>query len=655
MKLPLSWLKKYIPVSMTAEHLADKLTLSGSKVESLENIGGEPVIDIEVTTNRPDCLSILGLAYEVSAITGKKVIVPAAYRGAGKTLKNKTAKISISIQDKKACSRYTARIIENVSVKASPIEVQKFMSYMGTRAVSNVVDATNYVLFECGQPLHAFDLDKIRGGQIIVRFSKNGEKFQGIDGIEYALDDKTLVIADQERPIAIAGVMGGKLTEVTHDTKNILLESAYFDLALVRQAAKKYKITTESSYRFERGVDPTFLSRASQRAADLMIEWGGGTDVSGLIDKNFMATEKRSDITLRLDRMEALLGVKIPASRASQILKSLSLTVKPVGKDKLKVSRTSSRRDLAQEADLIEEVLRIDGFDKIPVKLPQSRHGLVDLRNRKALRTRELKKWMAALGFQEIMSYSLLSEKVLQNTSIAPENCHKVANAVSAEQAFFRPSLMPGLLQAILFNASRKATGLRLFEIGNVYEKNQERTVLSFVLYGMWEENWRRKSEASLYEAKGVAENVLEYLGETAPDIKIESISSQILKKWDIGHPVYYCELTLDTILKDKAKVTKIRPVPKYPSVKRDIAVVLESSHTVRDLMDAMQQAAAPHLRSVTLFDEFMGKGIPQGKRSLAFSLNYQKDDGTFTDPEIQKLQDQVGEVLKGRFHAEFR
>ncbi len=654
MKLPIAWLKKYIDVTIKADDLADKLTLSGSKVECVENIGGEPVIDIEVTTNRPDCLSILGLAYEVSAITGKKVIAPAAYRGAGKISKNKTDKIAISIQDKKACPRYTARIIENISVKSSPIEVQKFMSYMGARAVSNIVDATNYVLFECGQPLHAFDLDKIKGTQIIIRLSKNGEKFQGIDGIEYTLDDKTLVIADAERTIAIAGVMGGKLTEVTHDTKNILLESAYFDLALVRQAAKKYKITTESSYRFERGVNPAFVSLASQRAADLIIEWGGGSD-TGLIDKNHMPSEKKLDITLRLDRMESLLGVKISGSRASQILKSLSLTVKPVGKDKLKVSRTSSRRDLAQEADLIEEVLRIDGFDKIPVKLPQSRHGLVDLRNRKALRTRELKKWMAALGFQEIMSYSLLSEKVLQNTSISADSCHKVANAVSAEQAFFRPSLMPGLLQSILFNASRKATGLRLFEIGNVYEKDQERTVLSFALYGMWEENWRRKNEASLYEAKGVLENVLEYIGESSAAAKIESVPQQVLKKWDISHPVYFCELTLDTILKDKPKTTRIKPVPKYPSVKRDIAVVLESSHTVQDLTDAMQQAAAPHLRSVTLFDEFMGKGIPQGKRSLAFSLNYQKDDGTFTDPEIQKLQDQVGEVLKSRFHAEFR
>ncbi len=640
---------------MSAEILADKLTLSGSKVECVENIGGEPVIDIEVTTNRPDCLSIMGLAHEVSAITGKKVSIPPVYKTSEKPLKDKVSRVKIFVQDKKACSRYTARILENVSIKPSPIEVQKFMSYMGARAVSNAVDATNYVLFECGQPLHAFDLDKIKGSEIIVRFANKGEKFLGIDGLEYTLDDKTLVIADAERVIAIAGVMGGKLTEVTHETKNILLESACFDLALVRQAAKKYKLSTESSYRFERGVNPELVSKASKRAAELILEWAGGVDTFGLLDKNFSSHKKEPDVTLRLDRMEMLLGMKISASRTTQILKSLSLTVKASGKDKLKVSRTPARRDLAQEADLIEEVLRIEGFDKIPVKLPQSRHGLDDLRNCKALRTRELKKWMAALGFQEIMSYSLLSEKALQNTNISLESCHKVANAVSAEQAYFRPSLLPGMLQAILFNASRKAHSLKLFEIGNVYENGQEKTVLSFALYGMWEENWRRKSEASLYEAKGVLENILNYLGSANANFSIESVHPGILKKWDIAHPVYFVTVTLDDILKAKKITSRVVPVPKYPTVKRDIAAILESSYSVQDLSEAMKQAASPYLTSVTLFDEFVGKNIPQGKRSLAFSLQYQKQDGTFTDPEIQKLQDQVGLILKEKFKAEFR
>ena len=277
MKLPIRWLKKYIECNLSAEKLEEMLTMSGTKVEGVEKKRDEVVIELEVTTNRPDCLSILGLAHEVSALTGKKVTQPLSYRkeavssraeSRDQTRHDSRSKHSgmtfgITIEDKKACPLYTGRLLQNVTVKSSPTEARELLELTGTRTISNVVDATNFVLFESGQPLHAFDFDKIKGAKIIVRYAHQDEKLLGIDGIEYTLDEKILVIADAERAIAIAGVIGGKLTEVTHATKNILLEAAYFDPALVRQAARKCKISTDSSYRFERGVDPAGVASAS--------------------------------------------------------------------------------------------------------------------------------------------------------------------------------------------------------------------------------------------------------------------------------------------------------------------------------------------------------------------------------------------------------
>ncbi len=393
MKLPFSWLKKYIDVTLSAEKLAELLTLSGNKVEAVHGQGPDSVLEIEVTTNRPDTLSILGMAYETGAVTGKKVKMPAAYTGSspksfiGDRFDSRfrgNDKTGISVEDKKACPRYTARVIQNVRVAPSPQEIQKLLSLAGTRAISNIVDVTNFVLYECGQPMHAFDLDKIKGNQIIVRRAREGEKFLALYGVEYILNKNTLVVADEARPIAIAGVIGGKLTEVTPSTKNILLESAYFDPALVRQASKKYKISTESSYRFERGVQWDQIDKASLRATQLIQEWAGGEDVSGLIDKSFAQAPKLKPVALRLSQVQDLLGLKISLTRVEAIFKSLSFSVKKSSGGKLLVTPSAARRDISIEADLLEEILRIEGFDKTPERLPVARYFAARFVDRKA-------------------------------------------------------------------------------------------------------------------------------------------------------------------------------------------------------------------------------------------------------------------------------
>ncbi len=655
MKFPIRWLKKYIDCNLSPEKLEEMLTMSGSKVETVEKKGADAVIEIEVTTNRPDCLSILGLAYEVSVLTGKKVSAPKSYFQK-EPARKASAGFSIQIESKKACPLYTARLIQNVAVKPAPQEAREFLELTGTRAISNVVDATNFVLFESGQPLHAFDFDKIKGGKVIVRYARKGEKFLGIDGIEYMLDEKTLVIADAERVIAIAGVIGGKLTEVTGSTKNILLESAYFDPALVRQAARKYKISTDSSYRFERGVDPVGVAAASRRATELILEWAGGQDVSGLAEKRSLGAKKPKDIVLRVSRVLKILGMAVSQKRILAILKALALKAKPSGKDKILVKYSSFRRDIVREEDLVEEILRIEGFEKIPSVIPPTRYGAASPESRKAARIPELKKFLSALGFSEIITYSLMSARLLKDSGFETEKTHKVVNSASAGQEYFRPSLLPGLLETAVFNIHRKAPGLKLFEIGNCYRDQREETVLGILIYGSFENNWQRKCTASFYDLKGVTENISKFLG--AQDSRLthlENVAPAILKNFDIPHEVYYAEIVLDEVLARTAPAGRVRPVAKFPVVRRDLAFIVDEKVPVAQLEEVMKTSAGPNLQEVALFDQYIGKNIAAGKRSLAFSLAYQKETSTFTDIEIQALQERVGQALKSQFAVEFR
>ena len=695
MKLPITWLKQYIPISWSAEKIADALTMSGAKVEQVDRKSGDPVLEIEVTTNRPDCLSVLGLAKEVSVLTGKTIKYPKvsvepglSSPSAAKALADKLRRGSngekklpkIVIEDKKGCPKYTARLIEGIAVQSSPLEVQKCLEWMGARPINNVVDATNFVLFEMGQPLHAFDLDKLAGGKIIVRRAKPGEKFLGIDGIEYTLDEKTLVIADAEKPVAIAGVMGGKLTEVTDNTKNILLESAFFDPGLVRQASRKYKLSTDSSYRFERGVDAGSVFSASARAAELILEWGGG-QAEPLIEKGNFKKTKPKNIVLKIDRVEALIGMKIPFSKIISILKNLGFKIKLSGKNKILVTPHSARHDIVIEADLIEEILRIEGFDKVSAAIPVTHHPETPVEDAQATGILELKKFLSSIGLKEIITYSLIPERFLVNSAFTDlSRAQKIANPTSADQEYLRPLLLPGTLQSILFNAHRKAASLKLFEIGNRYIDSAEETVMAVSLYGNLEEHWKRKMPVSFYDLKGIIEMTLRFLKiknyewrENEPCPKYENSSSlhvggqkigtlgvlnqELLKNWDIPHAVIYAELDLNNFFKrlNERETPRVKALPKYPSVRRDIAFIIDEKISVRSLETLMRQSAAPLLKETHLFDEYAGKNIASGKRSLAFSLAYQKETGTFTDEEINTLQSKVGEALKSTYQVEFR
>lgn len=677
MKLPLSWLKEYVPVSLSVEELAERLTMSGSKVERVEKNGGDSVLDLEITTNRPDCLSLLGLAREVSALTGRAIKFPKI--PAGKPSRGGRSFV-VELDDRKGCPRYTARLLRGVAVKPSPEDAARCLRLVGSRPVSNVVDATNFALFETGQPLHAFDFDKIKGGVIIVRRARKGEKFLALDGNEYALDEKTLVIADAERVIALAGVIGGKLTEVDSGTANVLLESAVFDPKLVRHASRQYKISTESSARFERGVTPEGVLSASRRCADLILSWAGGKE-AGFAAKGPLSKSRAKRIVLRPDRVESLLGVRVDSKKIVRILSALGFRAKAARGGKMLVAVPFFRRDVVQEADLIEEIVRLEGFDRMPAAIPVTRHAASGPQDEKAVRVLELKGYLAAIGFNEIVTYSLLSGKALVDScGCSPDDpgdnlLRKIANAVSAEQEYFRPSLLPGMANAVAYNLHRKAGSIKFFEIGNVAQGDAERTMLSLAISGGFEANWRRTSEASFFDLKGVVENLLGHCG--AGDWRFEEqpsgavsvwaggralgalsgLSPLVLKHWDIPREVFYAELGLDDLFApaDRKRRTRVRPAPRFPSVKRDIAFVVDEKIPVAELEALMKRTAAPYLSEVFLFDQYVGKNIAPGKRSLAFSLAYQKEDGTFTDEEVQAVHQRLGQVLREQYQAEIR
>jgi phenylalanyl-tRNA synthetase beta chain len=374
--------------------------------------------------------------------------------------------------------------------------------------------------------------------------------------------------------------------------------------------------------------------------------------------------------------MEKILGMKIPQTRVSQIFRSLSLETHPAG-NKVVLDRTGLRDDLKIEEDLIEEVLRIEGFDKIPTALPWTNHTDADLKDVKKTRLSEFKKYLAASGFQEIITYSLLSEKALLDTGFKTTDAVRITNAVSAEQAFLRPSLLSGALQSAVHNLHRKNAAGRFFEAGKRFSKNSEETALSLTLYGNFEDNWKRRSPVTFYDLKGAVENILAYFkidgvewrdaAEGAFSQGIEGswhgkkivtlggLSPSLLKVWDIPTEVFYAEFSLDVLLASEPPSRRVRSLPKYPSAKRDVAFVADEKILVGDLEKAVRRAAGPSLQEVVLFDEYKGKGIAAGKRSLAFSLSYQKETGTFTEEEIQALQTRVTEALKAEYAVEFR
>ncbi|OGX05737.1 MAG: phenylalanine--tRNA ligase subunit beta, partial [Omnitrophica WOR_2 bacterium GWA2_47_8] len=478
MKLSYNWLKDYVAVKLPPEKLAHRLTMAGLEVEKIESVNGDSVFELEVTPNRPDCLNVLGLAREVSAILDASLKAPKVEK-----LRIPSQKIDISVEDKKDCGRYIGTLISDVKVASSARWLEEKLQSIGTRGINNVVDITNFCLMELGQPLHAFDHDKLKGGAIIVRRARSGETIVTIDGVERKLDPSILVIADAQRPVAIAGIMGGRDTEVSERTKNILLESAYFDQVLIRRASRKLGLSSDSSYRFERGVAMQTVETASTRAAELIKKEAGGK-VSAQQDV-FSKTQKKAApaIALSLREINDRLGSNLSLAKCKAILNRLGFSVSSSGKDKLRLTAPAFRNDIKENVDIVEEVARIIGYDNLPLSIPRIQVENITIKSNQT-HEKKIRGILTALGFDEIITYSMVNQSMLDKTALGHLKGVRVQNPLSQDQEMLRPAVLPSLLSIVLLNLNRGQKDLRLFEIGKVYSCEAEKKMINIVASG---------------------------------------------------------------------------------------------------------------------------------------------------------------------------
>jgi len=471
MKVSYNWLKSYIPTSLPAEKLAERFTLSGTEVVGLEKVSGDQVFDFEITPNRSDCLSVLGIAREAGTLLNRKLKEPTLSNhrtmntSKGKAFPRIGLPLSIQIADKKGCARYIGRAFDQAQVLSSPKWLRDRLISIGQRPINTVVDITNFCLMESGQPLHAFDYDKVKGAAIIVRRARKNEKIVCLNGVEYTLDESILVITDSEKPIAIAGIMGGKGTEVTESTQRVLLESAYFDPVRVRRASRKLALTTDSSYRFERQVDWKNVAWTSERASRLMGEMSKARPASKVIDVKTSPPPREKKIDLEMKELVRVLGSSLLKGRCRRILEHLGFSAK-LKRSSIAVTVPSFRKDVLKPIDLIEEIIRIEGFDKVSLKLPQTIYALdksQEYGNRSYQLTAATRQFLSAIGLSELITYSLISGEWLKSCQLPRSRAMRIKNPLSLEQEYLRPSLMPGLLNAAGYNVRRKAKNVRFF------------------------------------------------------------------------------------------------------------------------------------------------------------------------------------------------
>jgi phenylalanyl-tRNA synthetase beta chain len=670
MLISYKWLCDYIDTKFPAEKLAELFTMSGLSVASVKTLGDDHIIEIEVTSNRPDWLSYTGVARELAAITGEK---PRIHETKDQRPKTKD-QIKIKIEDKKLCPRYTARIIKNVKVGPSPAWLKAKIEAMGLRSVNNIVDITNFCLFETGEPMHAFDLDKLKGPEIIVRKAKKLEKIVAIDGAEKTLDESILVIADKERPVAIAGVMGGMDTEVTGATKNILLEAASFDPISIRRASRKLAISTESSYRFERKVDLENIIYSSDRASALILELAGG-EAGEMVDAGEKSVPKKA-VSLRYSRLNKVLGLEIPEAAAKKILTALGLKEKSSSKEKAEFEIPELRGDLTDEIDLIEEVARIYGYGKIPATIPEISEQPVR-RPFEDIVEDKIRSVLTGFGYSEILTYSLLSRKFIQAEGLTQDGVVEVANPLSNEQEVMRPSLLAGLLNSMLWNINRKAKDLKLFELGSIYikegdDKFAQKGCLSIGIMGEISPGVLGVSRnCDLFDLKGALEILFEELGIASFDIKeledsrfapsgramievngenvatLGQVSSNVLANFNIKGKVYAALVQLEPLLKHARLEKHFKELPKYPSVSRDISIIAGKEATNAAIIEIIKKAGGAILKDVKLIDRYAGKQIPEGKASLTYRLEYQDPKKTLEDKDILDIHSKIMKALE--------
>ena len=689
MKLTFSWLREFVDVKKSPQETAYALTMAGLEVESLASLGGPEdwVMEVAVTPNRGDCLGILGLAREVAALTGGRLRLPAILphaKGSGME-----RLVDVQIRSPNLCPRYSARMVLGVRVADSPGWMRARLEACGIRAVNNVVDVTNYVMLETGQPLHAFDADRLATKRIVVREAGGIAKLVTLDGTERELAPGDLLICDGDAPIALAGVMGGKDSEVQWDTHAVLLEGAHFDPACVRRTAKRLAIHSEASHRFERGVDPEGTLYALGRAAFLLAEVAGGVPVRGIVDR-YPRRVKATPIVLREKKVSGLLGVELPRRETERLLKSLGMQVQSRSKTAARVVPPSYRRDLTREADLVEELARLHGYEKIPSTLPWVRpvgggHSV------RLQRERKVRAFLHGEGLTEMINLPFTSAEMnrrfcgLWRDRGTPVS---VLNPLAQDKTELRLSLIPGLLDNLRANLAQKARNFYGFDLGKVFCLNaqgsaEEKQHLAALLCGARARRGLRLKEETppnLLDAKGLVEGILEVLGiEAHPRWSAAGVGSFLhpgkaavfgFADREMGYlgelhpdlrevfqlePFLVLELDFEGLVQYAPRRLAARPLPRFPSVERDLAIVVDEAFPAQRIVGWVKELNHSLIEDVQVFDQYRGSPVPEGKKSLAYTISYRAEDRTLTDAEVNQLHHELAARIGDVFGAKLR
>jgi phenylalanyl-tRNA synthetase beta chain len=648
----------------------------------------DPVLEIDLTPNRADCLSMIGVAREVAAIQGTRLTLPQVNPAGADNPIQHLASVTIEAPDH--CPRYVARLLEDVLVKPSPFWLQDRLLSVGMRPINNIVDVTNFVMLECGQPLHAFDLDRLAGNRIVVRTANQGEKFVTLDQKERELDREMLMICDGEKPVAVAGVMGGLNSEIRSDTRRVLIESACFDALSVRKTSKKLGLGTDASRRFERGVDPAGTAQAAGRAAALMAQVSGGRLVSGVIDAHPRPWTPKT-IGLSMRRTHQILGVRVPKKKAAKLLTAIGFQVDSAPRrDELRITVPSFRVDVSRPEDLIEEVARLSGFDTIPTTFPRLPSGERPAAGRIELRER-IKTIMTGLGFTEVITYSFIHGRSCDRLRLPADDPRRqtvtVLNPLAEDQSVMRSSLVPGLLETLRFNLAQQTRRLKIFEIGKVFLHRPDAVLPDEpeMIAGMWSGSrdplsWHVKdTPCDFYDLKGSVEALLGALKlqavemTQAPEAQcvytrpghsgvimaggrqiglIGELHPDVRDAFDLKQTAFLFELAvgeLEALLSETQY--RMRSL-KFPAVARDITLIVDRSLEARAVLNAVDAMSIDMLESVQLFDVFSGGPVPAGKRSLSFRLTYRSPEKTLEDQEVNALHQFVTQRLLTAFQA---
>ena len=674
--------------------LSPEAKVGQSFAEHLGRSAGDMVYDLEITPNRPDWNSVIGIAREISAVTGNPLRIPNVAEGESDVTSQGSgtvaALVQVRIEDPELCPRYTARIVRGVKIGPSPAWLRETLEKVGIRSISNVVDVTNFVMLEVGQPLHAFDyklLSAEAGGNscpaIVVRRAQNGELFNTIDGQRRTLTESMLVISDIRHAIALAGVMGGENTEVNEQTGDVLIESACFKAQNIRATSRKLELRTESSYRFERGADVGICDWASRRAAQLILQTAGGQLVAGVVDVYPQPSPPRR-LTLRHTKVDQLLGVEIPVEHNIKSLQCLGLKIVNQNESKdCTIEAPTFRVDLKEEVDLIEEIARLYGVEKIRASVPR---GAIGFHSYDAVHDQlsEARRLLSGLGLDEAQGQTLVSDSAAKLITSEPVT---LDNPLSSEMNALRPSLWPGLLDSLRHNLNRKINDAGLFEVGRVFLSAngavREERRLAVALTGqrnpLFWTGEERGAQSDIYDLKGVLEEFLEQFGvrglsyvrrPESTTLLLESAAIQlgkqtvgelgqllpsVGKRYDLRHPVLLAELNFDLLLARRKREKSFQPLPAFPPIRRDVAMLLPEATTHDAVLNAIKQVKAANLESIELFDIFRGKNVPAGQKSMAYALTYRHAQRTLTDAEVNAAHEKVVEELKRSLDAVIR